>query len=86
MKIIYAEEFWKEFRRLPPEIQRLYRLQESRFKKNWRDPRLHVKKLTEHPYPFSFRITRRYRVLFTFVDIDRALFGTIGHRKDSYRE
>lgn len=84
MTIIYAEEFWKQFQKLPHEIKKLYRLQESLFRKNWRDPRLHIKKLTDHPFPFSFRITRRYRVLFTFVETETALFATIGHRKDSY--
>lgn len=86
MNIIYAEEFWKKFQKLPQGIQKIYRGQEAVFKKDWRDPRLHIKKLTDHPFPFSFRITRRYRVLFTFVETETALFATIGHRKDSYRE
>lgn len=85
MKVLYADEFRKQFEKLPPDIQRLYRQQETRFKKNWQDPRLHTKKLSGHPLPFSFRITRRYRVLFTFVDVDTALFATIGHRRDTYR-
>ena len=85
MKVMYAGEFRKCFSLLPPEIQRLYRQQEAHFKINWRDPRLHVKKLKDYSYPFSFRITRRYRVLFSFIDADVVLFGTIGHRRDSYR-
>ena len=86
MNIIYAEEFRKQFYKLPSEIQLLYRKQESLFKKDWRDSRLHTKKLIDHPFPFSFRITRRYRVLFVFVDTDTVLFGSIGHRKDSYTD
>ncbi len=39
-----------------------------------------------HPLTFSFRITRRYRVLFAFVEPGTALFATIGHRRDVYRE
>ena len=85
MKVVYADEFRKQFEKLPLDIQRLYYKQEARFEKNWQDPRLHIKKLSGHPLPFSFRITRRYRVLFTFVDIDTALFATIGHRRDTYR-
>lgn len=85
MNILYAEEFWKQFQKLPPEIRRLYRKQEAIFEKNWRDPRLHVKKLTDHPLPYSFRITRRYRVLFVFVDSVTVLFATIGHRRRAYR-
>ena len=82
MKIIYAKEFTKEFKKLPVGVQRLYRKQEDIFKENWRDPRLKLKKLKDHPLPFSFRITRAYRVLFVFVDADTALFATIGHSKD----
>jgi len=85
MKIVYADEFRKRFLALPLEIQRLYRRQEERFRKNARDPRLHVKKLKEHPYTFSFRITRHYRALFSFIDTDTVLLGAIGHRRDIYR-
>ena len=38
MKIVYAREFAKEFKRLPVNVQRLYRKQEDIFKENWRDP------------------------------------------------
>lgn len=85
MNIVYAEEFIKQLHRLPPPVQRFYRQQESRFRQNWRDPRLHTKRLTNHPLPFSFRITRSYRVIFILVDAETALFATIGHRKDVYR-
>ncbi len=84
MKIVYAKEFAKEFKKLPVGVQRLYHKQEGIFKENWRDPRLKVKKLKDHPLPFSFRITRSYRVLFLFVDSDTALFATIGDRKNVY--
>ncbi len=86
MKIIYAEEFFRQFHRLQKDTQQLFRIQESRFKENWRDSRLHIKKLNDHPFPFSFRVTRQYRVLFSFVDTDTALFGTIGNRRDIYRK
>lgn len=85
MKIVYADEFAKQFRQLPPRIQYLYRRQEELFRNNWRDPRLHVKKLRDHPLPFSFRITRSYRVLFVFINDDMVLFATIGHRKAIYK-
>lgn len=85
MNVIYAAEFRKHFRKLPRDIQRLYRKQEIRFRANWRDSRLYVKKLNDHPFPFSFRITRNYRVLFSFVAFDTALLGTIGNRRDVYQ-
>ncbi|MBI1755261.1 hypothetical protein HYR65_03175, partial [Candidatus Azambacteria bacterium] len=85
INILFADEFQKKFKKLPPEIQRLYYTQEKLFRQNWRDPRLHTKKLIDYPLPFSFRITRRYRVFFIFVDGATALFATVGHRKDSYK-
>lgn len=85
MNIIYADEFRKCFRKLPLDIQQFYRKQEMIFRKNWRDPRLHIKKLNDHPFPFSFRITRNYRALFTFIDKEAVLLATIGHRKDIYK-
>lgn len=85
MKIVFAEEFRRQFQKLPQDIQKLYHKQEKIFRQDWRDARLHIKKLTDHPFPFSFRITRRYRVLFAFIYLDTALFATVGHRRDSYR-
>lgn len=85
MKVVYADEFARRFRELPPDAQRLFRRQETIFRQSWRDVRLHTKRLTGHPVTFSFRITRRYRVLFVFIDHETALFATIGHRRDVYR-
>lgn len=85
MNILYTDEFRKEFRKLPLEVQSLYQKQELIFSRNWKDARLHVKKLTDHPLAFSFRITRRYRVIFNFIAEKTVLFLTIGHRKDVYR-
>ena len=85
MKIIYAEEFSKEFDKLPASAQILFRRQEKFFRVDWRDPRLHTKKLQGQLVTFSFRVTRKYRALFIFVDEQTALFATIGHRKEVYR-
>lgn len=86
MKILYAGEFHKEFYKLPAKIHKLYFRQEHIFKTDWHDSRLQVKKLKGHPFSFSFRITRRYRVIFLFIDKETALFATIGHRRDVYRK
>ena len=85
MNILYTDEFRRRLQKLPNDVERVYRRQEAIFRKDWRDPRLHVKKLTDHPFPFSFRITRNYRVLFVFVEHSAALFATIGNRRDVYR-
>jgi len=44
-----------------------------------------MNRLKDCLFPFSFRITRQYRVLFTFVERNTVLFATIDHRKDAYR-
>jgi len=75
MKILFSQEFKKNFRKLPIQIQNLYHKQEEIFESNWKDSCLHTKKLRGDKITFSFRITRQYRVLFV----------TIDHRKDIYR-
>ncbi|OGF64321.1 hypothetical protein A2Z53_00800 [Candidatus Giovannonibacteria bacterium RIFCSPHIGHO2_02_42_15] len=85
MIILYADEFSKQFFKLPKETQSVFRRQEIIFRKNWRDSRLHTKKLHGHSVLFSFRVTRNYRVLFQFVSENKVLFATIGNRKDIYR-
>ena len=85
MEIIKTSDFNLSLGNLPNDVQRLYIIQEKRFKDDWRDPRLHTKKLKGETAAFSFRITREYRVLFMFVASETALFVTIGHRKDVYR-
>ena len=84
MIIKKTEDFSKAFKELPPEIKKLSQRQEFIFKENWLDPRLHTKRIKELPGIYSFRITRRYRVLFYFRD-RTAIFFTIGHRKDIYK-
>ena len=85
MKLLYADEFRKQLRKLPANAQKLYQKQELIFRQNWKDSRLHAKKLLDYPTAFSFRVTRRYQVIFSFVAEETALFLTIGHRKDIYR-
>jgi len=85
MNILYTAEFQKQFHKLPEDIQTLYRRQEILFQTNWRDPRLHTKKLVRQLNTFSFRVTRLYRVLFLFDSRDTVVFLTIAHRKDAYR-
>src|SRR3989338_9651797 len=57
MIILYADEFSKQFFKLPKETQSVFRRQEIIFRKNWRDSRLHTKKLHGHSVLFSFRVT-----------------------------
>lgn len=85
MEVIRTDDFERTFRRLPRDIQRLYSLQERRFCENWRDPRLHARKVRTLRHAFSFRITRRYRVFFYFQNLETAIFFDVDHRKDVYR-
>ena len=85
MEIIRTADFERAFRAIPKEIKRLYLIQEDRFGENWRDPRLHIKKIKSLPHASSFRVTRNYRVFFYFQDADKAIFFDVDDRKDAYR-
>ena len=83
MKIFYSQRFKKDLSSFPAGIKRIYNKQQDIFIVNWKDHRLHVKKVINTPL-FSFRVTRNYRVLFKFIDENSVLFASIGHRKDIY--
>ena len=83
MNIAKTKNFLSQFARLPNSIKVIYEKQEVVFLANWFDERLHVKKLKELKGIFSFRVTRRYRVLFYFQNRE-AIFFSIDHRKDIY--
>ena len=85
MNIIRTKDFEQSFAKLPREIKRLYFVQEERFRDNWRDARLHTKRLSGMDSVFSFRVTRNWRVLFYFQNPATAIFFEIDNRKDIYR-
>ena len=85
MIIIETDDFDRAFKKLPKNTQRLYSIQRNRFQENWRDSRLHIKKVESLPLALSFRITRHYRVLFYFQNDKTVIFFDIDHRKDIYR-
>lgn len=85
MNIIRTGDFERSFGRLPKNIQQSYAVQESRFRENRGDSRLHIKKVHGFREVYSFRITRNYRGLFYFQNPDTAIFFDIDHRKDIYR-
>ena len=84
MKIYKTKEFLKRLKSLPGSIQKLCERQEKIFSVDWKDPRLHTQKLKNGDPIFSFRITRKYRVLFVLTESNSVLFVSIGHRKDIY--
>lgn len=83
MVIIKTNDFLRELEELPSQIKKLFQKQELIFEDNWLDLRLHAKRIKELEGVYSFRITRRYRVLFYFREKE-AIFFSIGHRKDIY--
>ncbi len=83
MIILHTSNFKKELNPLHFPVRRLFKKQENIFAVNWRDSKLHVKKLKGEPV-FSFRITRNYRVLFVILNKDTVFFTNIGHRRDIY--
>ena len=78
-----TKTFLSYLSKLPNDVSKIYKKQEEIFLENWLDSRLHSKRLKELNGTFSFRITRRYRVLFYFRNKE-AIFFSIGHRKDIY--
>jgi len=84
MVIRETNDFKKDLKDLPSGIKKIFQKQKIIFKENWLNPRLHTKRIKELPGVYSFRITRRYRVLLYFRD-DEVVFFKIGHRKDIYK-
>ncbi len=84
-RLLYAREFTKSFSRLPASVKKSYKELEKLLAQDHTHPRLHLKKLKGEKFVFSFRITREYRALFTFIDDTSILLLTIGHRKDVYK-
>ena len=84
MGVVETNDFKRSLRLAPLAVQRLYKIQRQRFAAHWLDPRLHVKRLQGLNDMCSFRVTRRYRVLF-YVQDQKAIFFDIDHRKDVYR-
>jgi len=85
MKIKKTNDFLKEYEKLPSKVKSLYKKQEKIFISNWLDPRLHIKRIKGMSGVYSFRITRRYRVLFYFSQ-ETSIFFAIGHRKEIYKD
>lgn len=85
MRVIRTAEFERSLRTLPAAMRRLFEVQERRLRDNWRDSRLHLKKLREIGGVFSFRITRSYRALFYFNRNGDIILFDIDDRKDIYR-
>jgi mRNA-degrading endonuclease RelE of RelBE toxin-antitoxin system len=86
MEIIYTETFEKLFAKLPKQIQQKAIRKIKLFEQNPFLPILHVEKLYTPLGDFwSFRIDRSYRVVFSFLKENKAVFHFIGHHNQIYR-
>jgi len=74
MQIIHTDDFKRSLDKLPKQIHRLLKIQEEHFKNNWRDSRLHIKKVRSLDYAFSLRVTHHYRAFFYFQNPETAFF------------
>jgi len=84
-KIEATTLFKKSFEKLPSRTQDKCKKLLSLLSIDYRDPRLHVKKLKGKRIEYSFRITRDYRCTFYFEPIKIIVLLDIDHRKDIYR-
>ncbi|MEK7068768.1 MAG: hypothetical protein AAB947_00105 [Patescibacteria group bacterium] len=86
MLIIRTDDFERALAKLPAQIREQCEAQVVILKNDWRDTRLHIKKLRE-PYKgiYSFRIMRGYRALFYFDTASNIIIFDADHRKDIYR-
>lgn len=79
MEIVITEEFEKRFETLPLVIRKKAEKQERLFRKNPFHPSLHTEKLEpKNRAVWSFRIDKSYRILFRFLNGNKALFLTVG--------
>ena len=85
-RVVRTDDFERAFSTLPKYVRELCDAQIAILESDWRDPRLHIKKLREQGGVYSFRITRNYRAQFYFDINDNIIAFDADHRKDSYRK
>lgn len=86
IRVVYGSRFLNSLRKLPPDIQRKTAKLIAVLQNNPFDPVLHTKKLTGQLAGFlSFRVTRDYRVIFNFLDVQTIQLIKAANRKDIYR-
>lgn len=79
VKVIYTDEFVKAYNKLSLTVQKKAEKQEKIFIKNQFHPSLNTEKLQpKNREVWSFRIDRKYRILFRFLSKNQVLFLTIG--------
>ncbi len=86
MKIIYADEFVKRFNQLPLAIKKRALKQETMFKINQFYPSLNTEKLIPKTRQlWSFRVDKKYRIVFRQFTADTIVFLSIGEHDWIYK-
>lgn len=79
INITVTEEFKRRYKNLPIEIQKKAEKQEELFRANPFHPSLHTEKLEpKEKQIWSFRVDKKYRITFRFIDSNSVLFLTVG--------
>lgn len=86
MEVFKTRKFEKEYDKLPLHIQKRAEKQEKLFRSNPLHPSLHIEKLSpKWKDVWSFRIDKKYRIVFRFLDEDKVLFLNAGPHDWIYR-
>lgn len=79
LEIFVTEEFRERYLKLPKIIQQKAWKQEELFRENSFHPSLRTEKLEpKNKQVWSFRVDKKYRIIFRFLTRSRAVFLTIG--------
>jgi mRNA-degrading endonuclease RelE of RelBE toxin-antitoxin system len=84
-RVILTDDYHRAVRDFPQPARTIASRQIDILADNWRDPRLHIKKLRAYDGIYSFRITRNYRAFFYFDTEDTIIVFDADDRKDAYR-
>lgn len=79
VEVFVTAEFEKRYKKLPKVVQGKAEKQERIFRQNPFHPSLHTEKLAPKAREvWSFRINRKYRIFFRFINGNRVRFLTCG--------
>ena len=84
-RVTYTKSFVIHFKKLPHSVQIKTDEHVALLMIDFRDSRLHTKKLQNLVDLYSFRIGRDYRCIFTFEYGDTIKLIDVQHRKDIYK-
>jgi mRNA-degrading endonuclease RelE of RelBE toxin-antitoxin system len=84
-EVLLSKDFATHFKKLPIFTKKKVDILVGLLRIDYRDSRLHTKKLHGDNDLYSFRVGRDYRVIFYFIDGERIYILDIRHRKDIYK-